>query len=236
MPPIKVLSIDDSALMRQLLGTILKSDREIEVVGAAPDPYSAWDKIKSLKPDVLTLDVEMPKMDGLTFLERLMRMHPMPVVMVSSLTEKGCQTTMRALELGAIDFVTKPSIDVTTGTAQIAEELIAKVKTAARAKLRNRGPRVSKPAAVVSSNSLIRSTHKVIAIGASTGGTEALYDVLTRLPADSPGIVIVQHMPPGFTTSFAQRLDRACKIRVSEARDGDRILPGHALIAPGDFH
>lgn len=236
MPPIRVLSIDDSALMRQLLTTILKSDSEIEVVGVAPDPYTAWEKIKKLKPDVLTLDVEMPKMDGLTFLERLMRMHPLPVVMVSSLTEKGCQTTMRALELGAIDFVTKPSIDVSSGTARIAEEVIAKVKTAARARLRQRSTRPPAPVAAAPTQALIRSTHKVIAFGASTGGTEALYDVLTRLPADSPGIVIVQHMPPGFTKSFAQRLDRSCKIRVSEAKDGDRILPGHALIAPGDHH
>lgn len=236
MAPIKVLCIDDSALMRQLLTTILKSDPEIEVVGVAPDPYSAWEKIKKLEPDVLTLDVEMPKMDGLTFLERLMRMHPMPVVMVSSLTEKGCQTTFRALELGAVDFVTKPSIDVKTGTAQIADEVVAKVKTAARARLRKRTPRTAAPIATAPSQALIRSTHRVIAIGASTGGTEALSDVLTRLPADSPGIVIVQHMPPGFTKSFAQRLDKVCKIRVSEAVDGDRILPGHALIAPGDMH
>jgi two-component system chemotaxis response regulator CheB len=235
----KVLVIDDSALMRQLLSTLLSHDPALEVVGVASDPYVAWEKIKTLRPEVLTLDVEMPRMDGLTFLEKLMRAYPMPVVMVSSLTEKGCEITLRALELGAVDFVTKPKIDVKTGTIELADEIIAKVKAAARARVRPRGKSsaagpVSVP--VHKSEALLKSTHKVIAVGASTGGTEALRDFLTALPADSPGVVIVQHMPEKFTRSFAERLDHLCQIRVREAQDGDRILPGHALIAPGNYH
>jgi two-component system, chemotaxis family, protein-glutamate methylesterase/glutaminase len=190
-----------------------------------------------LHPDVLTLDVEMPRMDGLAFLEKLMRARPMPVVMVSSLTEKGCQTAMRALELGAVDFVTKPKVDVKSGTVELGSEIIEKIKVAARAKLRVRHrPTASSAMPVVKTEALFQTTHKVICIGASTGGTEALYDVLTELPADAPGIAIVQHMPAGFTRSFADRLDGACRIRVKEARDGDRILQGHALLAPGGLH
>jgi two-component system, chemotaxis family, protein-glutamate methylesterase/glutaminase len=239
MPPVKVLVIDDSAMMRQLLVEILGRDPDLSVVGFAPDPYVAWEKIKTLQPDVVTLDVEMPRMDGLTFLEKLMRAHPMPVVMVSSLTESGCQTTLRALELGAVDFVTKPKVDVASGVVERAAEIVEKVKTAARARIRkNKQPAAGKtPAAeVAKAVTTLRTTQKVVCIGASTGGTEALYDVLTALPADSPGIVIVQHMPAGFTTSFAQRLDGACQIRVKEAADGDRILQGHALLAPGGLH
>jgi two-component system chemotaxis response regulator CheB len=242
MPRTKVLIIDDSALMRQVLVDILKKDPGIEVVGTAPDPYIAWDKIKSLKPDVLTLDVEMPRMDGLSFLDKLMQANPMPVVMVSSLTEKSCETTFRALELGAVDFVTKPQIDVRSGTIELASVLVEKVKSAPSAKFRTRRA-VPRPAAVASAakpasngSALVKSTQKVIAIGASTGGTEAVLEVLTALPADSPGVVVVLHMPAGFTASFANRLDRACAIRVKEARDGDRILDGHALIAPGGLH
>jgi two-component system, chemotaxis family, protein-glutamate methylesterase/glutaminase len=234
----RVLIVDDSALMRQLLTDILSRDPDLEVAGAASDPYVARDKILLLKPDVVTLDVEMPRMDGLTFLDRLMRARPTPVVMVSSLTERSCETTLRAMELGAVDFVTKPKLDVQTGTLQMAQEIIDKVKAAARAKVRPPA-RTSglRPAAPPSSTLLsFRATHKVIAIGASTGGTEAIREVLTRMPPDSPGIVMVQHMPEKFTTSFAQRLDSLAKIRVSEARDGDRILPGHALLAPGNFH
>jgi two-component system chemotaxis response regulator CheB len=234
---IKVLIVDDSALIRQLLKDILSQDSEIEVVGIAPDPIVAMEKIERLKPDVLTLDVEMPRMDGLQFLEQLNQTRRLPVVMISSLTEKGAQTTLRALELGAIDFVTKPSIDTVMGVKNLAQEIVEKIKIAARARVGLRRVACTKPpTAPAGSKAMIRTTHKVIAIGASTGGTEALYSVLTALPADSPGIVIVQHMPPGFTSSFAQRLDSACHIRVTEARDGDRILPGHALIAPGDFH
>ena len=238
MRRVKVLIIDDSALVRQLLTQILGNDPEIEVVGAASDPILAWEKIKTHQPDVLTLDVEMPRMDGLVFLERLMSIKPTPVVMVSSLTEHGCETTLRALELGAVDFVTKPKIDVSTGTVQLADEIVAKVRAAARARVRVR-PKNASPSAPAKSPApaaLLRSTQKVIAIGASTGGTEAICDVLTELPSDAPGVVIVQHMPPGFTASFANRLDRTCRIRVKEARDGDRILDGHALLAPGGYH
>lgn len=237
MARIKVLAVDDSALMRKVLVEIFRRDPDIELVGTAADPYSAWDQLKVAKPDVLTLDVEMPRMDGLTFLEKLMYARPMPVVMVSSLTERGCQTTLRALELGAIDYVTKPQLDVRSGMSQVAEEMLEKVKIAAGARPRLR--RAHTPSTEVvrpRSGALIRSTHKVLAIGASTGGTEALYEILTALPADSPGVVIVQHMPAGFTRSFAQRLDNACQIRVKEARDGDSVLPGHALLAPGDLH
>jgi two-component system chemotaxis response regulator CheB len=236
MPRIKVLIVDDSALIRQLLRDILSADPEIEVVGAARDPYYAWERIKTTNPDVLTLDVEMPRMDGLTFLERLMRVHPIPVLMVSSLTEKGCETTLRAMELGAVDFITKPKVDVATGTVELADEITQKVKTVARARLRKRSAPTAPPTRLASTASLVKSTEKVIAIGASTGGTEALMEVLSALPADMPGIAIVQHMPPGFTTSFADRLNYFCQLRISEARDGDRLLPGHALLAPGGYH
>lgn len=232
----KVLIVDDSALMRQLLTEILSRDPSIEVVGVAPDPIVAMDKIERLKPDVLTLDVEMPRMDGLQFLERLSATRPMPVVMVSSLTERGAQTTLRALELGAVDFVTKPSLDLKAGVGTLATEIVDKIKAAATARVGRRRAACVRPASVAAPQPMIKTTHKVIAIGASTGGTEALYALLTALPADAPGIVIVQHMPPGFTSSFAQRLNAACAIRVAEARDRDRILPGHALIAPGDYH
>jgi two-component system chemotaxis response regulator CheB len=237
MASLKVLVVDDSALMRQVLATILRDDPELASVKTAPDPIAAWEIIQSFQPDVLTLDVEMPRMDGLTVLEKLMRSRPMPVVMVSSLTEKGCQTTLRALELGAIDFVTKPKIDVASGVAELGTEIVEKVKIAARAKLRVRSHQ-GKPAVVsgATNTAMLETTNKVVCIGASTGGTEALVEVLASLPAACPGIVIVQHMPGGFTRSFAARLDQTCQIRVQEARDGDRILPGHALLAPGGFH
>jgi len=236
----KILIVDDSALMRQILTEILSRDPTLEVVGSAADPYAAREQIIRLAPDVVTLDVEMPRMDGLTFLEKLMRAHPLPVVMVSSLTERGCETTWRALELGATDFVTKPKLDVQTGTMQMAQEIIDKVKAAARAKVRpaTRIP-VLKPAPrplPASAALSFRATHKVVAIGASTGGTEAIREVLARMPADAPGIVMVQHMPEKFTASFAERLNSLSKVNVSEARDGDRVLPGHALLAPGNFH
>jgi two-component system chemotaxis response regulator CheB len=211
-------------------------------VGAASDPYAAREKILRLKPDVLTLDVEMPRMDGLSFLEKVMRSHPMPVLMVSSLTEKDCDTTVRALELGAIDYVTKPHLDVRSGTLDQAEEIVSKVKIAARARVRRRTHSADKPTAgeTVSSAKLssvgFRTTHKIIAVGASTGGTEALVHLLVPLPADSPGILIVQHMPAGFTTSFAARLDSLCRMSVREAKSGDRVLAGHVLLAPGNFH
>jgi two-component system chemotaxis response regulator CheB len=230
----KVLIVDDSALMRQLLTQILSSDPELEVIGAAGDPFIAREKIKALNPDVLTLDIEMPRMDGLTFLEKLMRGHPMPVIMISSLTDKGADTTLRALSLGAIDYVSKPKVDVSNGTIEQADEIIAKVKAAARAKVRRAS--VAAAPAVSEKKYQFSATHKIVAIGASTGGTEALKDLLMPLPADFPGIVIVQHMPEAFTRQFSERLDSLCKIRVKEARDGDRILPGHALLAPGGHH
>ncbi len=233
MPKTKVLVVDDSALMRQLLTDLLSSSPGLEVIGAAADPYLAWDKIKQFNPDVVTLDVEMPRMDGLTFLSKLMANRPLPVVMVSSLTQKGCDTTLRALELGAVDFVTKPKLDVTTGTIALADELIAKVAAAASARPRaTRAGTLRLPAAGGGFN----ATHKVLAIGASTGGCEAVASVLGALPPDSPGGVVVIHMPEGFTRSYAARLDRNCAVRVSEAKDGDRVVPGHVLIAPGNFH
>ena len=241
MPKTRVLIVDDSAIMRQLLTEILSQDPSLEVVGAAGDPFVARDKIKALNPDVLTLDVEMPRMDGLSFLEKLMRARPMPVLMVSSLTEQGAATTLRAMELGAVDFVTKPKLDVRTGTLELADEIVEKVKAASRAHVRTRrsaepGAKSAPTAIVAPAGALLKSTHKVIAVGASTGGTEALREFLVPLPPDTPGIVIVQHMPANFTKSFAERLDTQCQMRVKEAVDGDRILPGHVLIAPGNFH
>ena len=236
MKKIRVLIVDDSALVRQVLTEVLSHDPAIEVVGIAQDPIIAREKVKQLQPDVLTLDVEMPRMDGLTFLEKLMRGRPTPVIMISSLTEKGCDITLRALELGAVDFVTKPKIDVNHGTLELAEEIITKVKAAAQAKIRVLAQCQQKRRSTTLSLHSQALTHKVIAIGASTGGTEAIADFLMAMPANAPGIVIVQHMPEKFTRSFAERLDSICQIRVHEAADGDRILPGHALLAPGNYH
>ncbi len=223
--------------MRELLTEILRSDPDIEVVGAAADPFIARDLIKAHQPNVITLDVEMPRMDGLTFLEKLMRSYPIPVVMISSLTEKGCDVALRALSLGAIDYIPKPKLSIASGTLELSEEIIAKVKAAATARVILRPPRNGAYAAPVQSNlSHINASHKIIAIGASTGGTEALRDLLEPLPADFPAIAIVQHMPEKFTAQFAKRLDSLCKISVKEAVDGDRLLVGHALIAPGNHH
>jgi two-component system chemotaxis response regulator CheB len=235
-PPYKVLIVDDSSLMRQLLAEILSSDPDLEVIGTAGDPFIAREKIKALNPDVLTLDIEMPRMDGLTFLEKLMRGHPMPVVMISSLTERGADVTLRALDLGAVDYVSKPRLDVSNGTLELSRDIIAKVKTAARARVQALRQAPSGAPEQVGGGHHFSATHKIVAIGASTGGTEALKDLLSPLPADFPGIVIVQHMPEAFTRQFAERLDAACRIRVHEAKDGDRILPGHALLAPGGHH
>ncbi|MEO7859322.1 MAG: chemotaxis response regulator protein-glutamate methylesterase, partial [Nitrospirales bacterium] len=243
MAKIRVLTVDDSALMRQVLATLLSKDPGIEVIGSAPDPFIAREKIKALNPDVITLDVEMPKMDGLTFLEKLMRGHPMPVVMVSSLTEAGCQTTLRALELGAVDFIAKPKIDLREGMEEVAQDLIAKVKAAVQAKVRGReasGSGGTEPQAPrvlsLSSSAMIKTTDTIIAIGSSTGGTEAVKDVLMALPPNTPPILITQHMPERFTKTWADRMNSLCRISVKEAEDGDSVLPGHALVAPGSYH
>ncbi|HEU4620708.1 MAG TPA: chemotaxis response regulator protein-glutamate methylesterase [Burkholderiaceae bacterium] len=242
MPKTRVLIVDDSALVRSLMTEIINSAPDLEAIGAASDPLIAREMIRSLNPDVITLDIEMPRMDGLDFLEKLMRLRPMPVVMVSTLTERGAEVTLRALELGAIDFVAKPKIGVSGGMREAADEINEKIRHAARAPVGRRAPLPGLPAAAApkrdaAPTSFSRSsTEKLIVIGASTGGTEAIKEVLVRLPADSPGILITQHMPPGFTKSFAQRLDGLCRIRVAEATDGARVLPGHAYIAPGGFH
>ena len=246
---IRVLIIDDSALVRNLLKRILEQDPQIKVIGSAADAYIAREKIKKLRPDVLTLDVEMPKMDGITFLGNLMRLHPMPVVMVSSLTQKGAEATLRALELGAIDFVGKPQGDFDGSLENVGAEIIEKVKTAAKANIRAAGSRRSSPPLTVEEKQTVDAVIPVstkrrvaaglpplLAIGASTGGTEAIKDVLVNLPADMPAIVITQHIPPGFSTAFAQRMDRLATLAVHEAKEGQQILPGHVYIAPGAQH
>ncbi|RJX30842.1 MAG: chemotaxis response regulator protein-glutamate methylesterase [Oxalobacter sp.] len=235
---IKVLVIDDSALIRSVLREIINSQPDMEVVGVAPDPIVAREMIRQLNPDVLTLDVEMPKMDGLDFLEKLMRLRPMPVVMVSSLTEKGSEITMRALELGAVDFVSKPKMSIQSGMFEYADLIAEKIRTAAKARIR---AKVSAQAGEVSrapmpSLGAYASSEKLIIIGASTGGTEAIKEFLMQMPPDCPGILIVQHMPEGFTRSFAQRLDTLCAISVKESAGGERVLPGHAYLAPGHSH
>ncbi|MCP5329131.1 MAG: chemotaxis response regulator protein-glutamate methylesterase [Steroidobacteraceae bacterium] len=238
---IKVLIVDDSALVRQLLTAILGADPDLEVVGAAQDAYIARDKIKALNPDVITLDVEMPKMNGIQFLRNLMRLRPMPVVMCSSLTEQGAEVTLAALELGAVDFVTKPKIDLAHTLENYAAELIDKIKIAARARVRGLfvGGAAGAGAlrAVAGQGSLrYRTTDQLIAIGASTGGTEAIREVLCRLPADAPGIVISQHIPAMFSGPFAARMNASSRMTVHEARDGQLVIPGHVFIAPGDQH
>jgi len=231
---IKVLIIDDSSLMRRLLTELIDRAPGFQVVGTAADPLIARDLIKSTSPDVLTLDVEMPRMDGLTFLRNLMRLRPMPVVMVSSLTERGADVTLEALALGAIDYVAKPKLDLARGLAGLGEELLAKLQIASRTRPR---ALVATPAAPKPPHELLRTTtDRVIAIGASTGGTEAIAEVLSRLPADSPGIVIAQHIPPEFSRRFAERLHGISALTVREARDGDPILLGHAYVAPGSHH
>ena len=262
MAKTRVVVVDDSALVRGLLAEIINRQPDMECVGAASDPLVAREMIRNLNPDVITLDVEMPRMDGIDFLSKLMRLRPMPVVMVSTLTERGAEVTLRALELGAVDFVAKPKIGVADGLRQLAEDITDKVRSAALAHVRRlppaavahaggspgasiggtatpgaqaagaHAPRQAAPVAALGR----LSTEKIIFIGASTGGTEATKEVLMNLPADCPAVVITQHMPPGFTKSYAARLDSLCRIRVKEAVDGDRILPGHAYIAPGGLH
>src|SRR5574344_2517213 len=242
---IRVVVVDDSALVRSLLTEIINRQADRECIGTANDPLIAREMIRELDPDVIPLDVEMPRMDGIDFLGRLMRLRPMPVVMISTLTERGAEVTMRALELGAVDFVAKPRVGLANGLNELATQIVDKIRVAAVAHVRrisavpagsaaNAGAAAGAPAAASSTSLLGRlSTEKIIAIGASTGGTEAIREVLVRLPAASPAIVITQHMPPGFTTSFAARLNSLCQITVKEAVNGERILPGHAYIAPG---
>jgi two-component system, chemotaxis family, protein-glutamate methylesterase/glutaminase len=237
---IKVLIVDDSALVRRILTEMLSSDASITVLGAAHDAYDAREKIKALNPDVLTLDVEMPRMDGLTFLRNLMRLRPMPVIMVSSLTDKGAEVTLDALSIGAVDYLSKPKSDLAATLADYKEELIAKVKAAASARVRATAPAASASAdAIVAKRDprrQLRTTERIIAIGASTGGTEAIKEVLIRLPPDTPGIVITQHIPKLFSGAFARRMDACCQVSVCEAEDGQQILRGHAYVAPGDMH
>lgn len=239
----RVVVVDDSALVRSLLTEIINRQPDMQCIGAASDPYAAREMIRTLNPDVITLDVEMPRMDGIDFLSKLMRLRPMPVVMVSTLTERGAEVTLRALELGAVDFVAKPKIGVADGLRLLAQDITDKVRIASKAHLRRLavpappadGAPAAAPAAPLAPLGRL-STEKIVFIGASTGGTEATKEVLINLPPDSPAVVITQHMPPGFTKSYAARLNGLCKIRVAEARDGERILPGHAYIAPGGLH
>lgn len=264
--PIKVLIVDDSALVRTMLKEMLSSDPEIEVIGTASDPFDAREKIKKLRPDVLTLDIEMPKMDGVTFLKNLMRLHPLPVVMVSTLTEKGADITFEAMDLGAVDFVSKPKIDLVNTFEAYTLEICLKVKTAARvsksmlerqyaryvANKKDRPKLASSPAlprsvpAKLTTDAVLpklntqlrhpKSAIKIIALGASTGGTEAIKEVLMRMPADTPAIVITQHIPAAFSLPFAKRMDTVTEMRVFHAEDGQKILQGHVYIAPGDKH
>jgi two-component system, chemotaxis family, protein-glutamate methylesterase/glutaminase len=237
---IKVVVVDDSALVRGLLAEIIDRQGDMQCIGTAADPLVAREMIRNLNPDVITLDVEMPRMDGLDFLARLMRLRPMPVVMVSTLTERGADVTLKALELGAVDFVSKPKIGVADGLRQLGSDITEKIRTAARARVHRLpsapAPGVAAPPPPTIASVGRLSTEKIIFIGASTGGTEATREVLVNLPADSPAVMITQHMPPGFTKSYAARLNGLCRIRVAEATDGERVLPGHAYIAPGGHH
>jgi two-component system chemotaxis response regulator CheB len=243
---IRVLIVDDSATVRETLTSILESDPQIEVMGTASDPYAAVRRIREEVPDVITLDVEMPRMDGITFLRRLMSQHPIPVVMCSSLVEEGSETLMQALEEGAVDVILKPRVDTRQSLMEAQIKICDTVKAAARSRCGHAGsqsvreprPKLTADAMMPAPNgrAMARTTERVVCIGASTGGTEALRQVLERLPVDSPGIVIVQHMPETFTAAFARRLDGLCAVGVKEAKDGDVVLPGRALIAPGNHH
>jgi two-component system, chemotaxis family, protein-glutamate methylesterase/glutaminase len=234
--PIKVLVVDDSAIVRKIFTQELSKCEDIEVVGTAPDPYVARDKIVRLRPDVITLDIEMPRMDGLSFLRKLMKYYPIPTIIVSSLTQKNSEIALEAIECGAVEVLAKPGGAYSVGDMSI--HLADKIRAAAQARML---PPASKSSGLVAPervlfSSLKCTSHKIVAIGASTGGTEALKSVLTQLPPNSPGILVVQHMPPNFTRAFADRLNQLSKIEVREARDGDAVLPGLALIAPGNYH
>jgi len=233
---IRVLVVDDSALIRGVMQEVINSLPDMEVVGVAPDPIRARELIKDLNPDVITLDVEMPRMNGLEFLEKLMRLRPMPVVMVSTLTEQGSEVTLQALELGAVDFVTKPRLGVKEGMAELADELGEKIRAAACARVRRHGLVDARPQAAPVAGRFLSTTEKLVCIGSSTGGTEALKEVLTRMPADAPAILMTQHMPEAFTPSFAARLNNLSAMTVKEAGHNERILPGHAYLAPGHSH
>jgi len=240
MEPIKVLVVDDSAIVRKIFTQELSKHKDIEVIGTAPDPYVARDKIVNLKPDVITLDIEMPRMDGLTFLRKLMKYYPVPAIIVSSLTPKNSKMALEAMDYGAVEVLAKPGGSYSVGDMSI--QLVEKIRAAAKVRMiapngsRVETPKPAKEKPAAFGKSLTETTHKVIAIGASTGGTEALKTVLTQMPINSPGIVIVQHMPPRFTTAFSNRLNDLCEIEVREAKSGDTLLPGLALIAPGNYH
>ncbi len=239
---IKVLVIDDSALIRGVLKEIINREDDMTCIGGAPDPLVAREMIKTLNPDVLTLDVEMPRMDGLDFLERLMRLRPMPVLMISTLTERGSDITFRALELGAVDFISKPKMDISRGMEEYAIQITDKIRAVAQAQVRKAfvspliQERLTADAILPSVAGRYSSTEKLIVIGASTGGTEAIREILMELPADAPGVLVTQHMPEHFTKSFADRLDKMCRISVKEAEHKERVLRGHAYIAPGHSH
>jgi two-component system chemotaxis response regulator CheB len=235
---ISVLVVDDSAIVRKVLSEELARERGIEVVGTAPDPYVARDKIVRLEPDVITLDIEMPRMDGLTFLKKLMKYHPLPVIIVSSLTKKGGKLAMEALSLGALEVISKPSASYSVGdmSVQLADKIRAVANVDMKTKVQAQPLQASSPERVAPTKALAATTNKILAIGASTGGTEAIKTVLMGMPPNAPGIIVVQHMPAKFTTSFAERLDSLCAIRVKEAQDGDSVVNGQALIAPGNFH
>lgn len=234
---IRVLVVDDSSILRKLLTKILNSAEDIEVVDTAIDPFVARDKIVRHSPDVITLDIEMPRMDGVTFLRKLMQHKPIPTVIISSLSKNGTETAMQALEAGAVSVVTKPAVDVAKSIEDIGGEIISNVRAAAHAKIeKKKKPATSliKPSNQISA--LAKTTHQILAVAASTGGTEALREIIPVLPADAPGTLVVQHMPPIFTSAFAKRLNELSRCRVKEAEEGDRVLPGNVYIAPGNYH
>jgi len=236
MNKIRVLIVDDSAIVRKIFSEELSKYPDIDIIGTAPDPFVARDKIVTLKPDVITLDIEMPRMDGLTFLKKLMKHFPIPTIIVSSLTPKGGKLTLEAMDIGAIDAIAKPGSSYSVG--DMSGQLVEKIRAASRVKVEKRELQETAvtPGTMLSIKSLAETTNKVIAIGASTGGTEALKNVLSKMPANSPGIVVVQHMPANFTTAFAERLNGLCHVTVKEAKNNDSVTPGTALIAPGNYH